>query len=202
MRYQKADDTNEGCEVDSNFIQLLRTRAEDNPSILRLLKKSRDKFTSPDIQNEILAIMGKLILRDISAEVSGKWFTIMVDERVDLSNKEQMVFCLRYVDDNFEVHEEFIGLYALDSTSAELIFATIKDILLRMDFSRGQCFDGASSMSGVKTGVAVKITQIEHRALYTHCYGHALNLSAQDTVKQLKIMEDTLNTTCENHQAY
>ena len=54
----------------------------------------------------------------------------------------------------------------------------------------------------MKTGVAVKITQIEHRALYTHCYGHALNLSAQDTVKQLKIMEDTLNTTCENHQAY
>ena len=142
-RYQKADDTNEGCEVDSNFIQLLRTRAEDNPSILRWLKKSRDKFTSPDIQNEILAIMGKSILRDISAEVSGKWFTIMVDETVDLRNKEQMVFCLRYVDDNFEVHEEFIGLYTLDLTSAELIFATIKDILLRMDFSRGQCFDGA-----------------------------------------------------------
>ena len=125
----------------------------------------------------------------------------MVDEIVDLSNKEQMVFCLRYIDDNFEVHEEFMGLYTLDSTSAELIFATIKDILLHMDLRiencRGQCCDGASSMSGVKTCVAVKITQIEHRALYTHCYGHALNLSAEDTVKQLKIMEDTLNTTCE-----
>lgn len=61
-RYQKVDDTNEGSESDSNFIQLLMTRAEDNPSIMKWLKKSRDKFTSPDIQNEILAIMGKLIL--------------------------------------------------------------------------------------------------------------------------------------------
>ena len=103
-RYQKADDRNEGWEVDSNFIQLLRTKAEDNPSILRWLKKSRDKFTSPDIQIEILATMGKLILQYTSAEVSGKWFTITVDETVDPSNKEQMFFCFRYVDDNLEVH--------------------------------------------------------------------------------------------------
>ena len=34
--------------------------------------------------------------------------------------------------------------------------------------------------------------------LFIHIVGHALNLSDQDNVKQLKIMEDTtLNTTCE-----
>ena len=52
-------------------------------------------------------------------------------------------------------------------------------------------------MSGVKSGVAVRIMQIETRALYTHCYGHALNLAAQDSVKHLTIMEDTLDTTYE-----
>lgn len=112
----------------------------------------------------------------------------MVDETVDLNNKEQLVFCLRYVDESMEVHEDFIGLYTLDSTSADLIFESIKDVLLRMNLrmenSRGQCYDGASSMSGVKTGVAAKITRIEHRALYTHCYGHALNLAVHDTVKK------------------
>ena len=34
--------------------------------------------------------------------------------------REKMVFCLRFVDGNLEVDEEFIGLYTLDSTSAEL----------------------------------------------------------------------------------
>ena len=66
----------EGCEIDSNFIQLLNLRAEDNPLILKWLQKSQDKFTSADIQNEILGIMAKSIQREIANEVSGKWFTI------------------------------------------------------------------------------------------------------------------------------
>ena len=75
----------------------------------------------------------------------------MVDETTDQSNTEQMVFSLGYVDDNLEVHEEFIGLYNLDSTSADLIFAAIKHVLLLMNLAiencRGRCYDGASSMS-------------------------------------------------------
>lgn len=63
--------------------------------------------------------MAKSVIREIASEVSGKWFIIMVDETTDLSNTEQMVFCLCYVDDDLEVHEEFIGIYKLDSTSAE-----------------------------------------------------------------------------------
>ncbi len=84
--------------------------------------------------------------------MSGQWFTIMVDETTDQSNVEQMVFCLCYVDSDLNVHEEFVGLYSLESTSADSIVSIIKDILLRMNLSpkncRGQCYDGASSMSG------------------------------------------------------
>ena len=56
----------------------------------------------------------------------------MVDET---TNTEQMVFSLGYVDDNLEVHEEFIGLYNLDSTSADLIFAAIKDVFITYESS-------------------------------------------------------------------
>ena len=42
----------------------------------------------------------------------------MVDETTDLSNTEQM---LRHVDDQFDVHEEVIGLYSLESISADSI---------------------------------------------------------------------------------
>ena len=60
-----------------------------------------------------------------------------------------------------------------------------------------QCFDGASSMSGKKNGVAKRISELEPRAIFTHCYGHALNLAASDTIKQSKIMKDALDTTHE-----
>ena len=182
------DDLKVSGEIDSNFFQLLKTRAEDNPRLLNWMEKSRDKFMSPDIQNEILCIMVLCIQREITNDVSGQWYTIMVDETTDMSNTEQLVFCIRYVDSNLEVHEEFIGLYSLESTSAESLFSTIKDILLRMNLRikkcRGQSYDGASSMSGHKSGVAKKIMDLESRALYTHCYGHALNLAAQDSIKQ------------------
>ncbi|KAI6652472.1 Zinc finger MYM-type protein 1-like [Oopsacas minuta] len=116
-------------ESDSNFIQLLRIRAEDNPNLLKWLDKCQDKFTSPDIQNEILKLMSLRILRDIVQQISGKMYTIMVEETTDLLNIEQMILCLRHVDDDLNVHEELIGLYSLGSTFADNIMLTIQDIL-------------------------------------------------------------------------
>ena len=182
-RYKSGDNSELGGEINSNFVQLLKTRAEDNPLIISWMEKSRDKFMSPDVQNEILSIMYHFVQREIASAVSGQWFTIMVDETTDQSNLEQMVFCVRYVDFDLEVHEEFVGLYSLETTSADSIVSTIKDILLRMNLSldncRGQCYDGASSMSGERSGVAKRIMDLQQRALYTHCYGHALNLAAR-----------------------
>ena len=65
---------------------------------------------SPDIRNEMLSIMALHILRDITADISGKWFTVMVNETTDISNTEQMVICLCYVDDSLKVYEEVVGL--------------------------------------------------------------------------------------------
>lgn len=171
-------------ELDSNFFQVLKTRSEDNPELKKWLQRSQDKFTSPDIQNEVLRLMALHILRDITSQLSGKWFTIMVDETTDLSNTEQLVLCIRYVDDCLNVHEEPVGLYSLESTTANSIMMTIQDILLRMNLRinncRGQCYDDASNMSGAKSGVCTRIRELEPRSIYTHCYGHALNLATQD----------------------
>ncbi len=82
-----------------------------------------------------------------------------------------------------------------------MLVSAIKDVLLRMNISfdklRGQCYDGESAMSGSKNGVAKCISDIEPRALFTQCYGHALNLAASDTVKKSKIVKDALNLTQE-----
>ena len=62
--------------------------------ISSLFKKSQVKFTSSDIENEILSIMALMILKEITSEIAGKWYTIMVNETTNLSNNEQMVLCL------------------------------------------------------------------------------------------------------------
>ena len=86
----------------------------------------------------------------------------------------------------------------MESTTSTVIVATITDVLLRMNLSisncRGQCYDGACSMSGSKSGVA---TELEPKALYTYCYGHSLNLAIQDALKGLKITRDNMDTIYE-----
>ena len=49
-------------------------------------------------------------------------------------------------------------------------------------------------MSGCRTGVATALCAKEPRALYSHCYGHALNLAIQDTVRGNSIVRYTLDT--------
>lgn len=96
---------------------------------------------------------------------------MIADETTDQSNKEQVVLILRWFDEALEVHEDFIGLYFTSSISAELLVAIIKDTLLRLNLKiehcRGQCYDGASVMSGAIKGVAKIIADVEPRAVYT-----------------------------------
>lgn len=68
----------------------------------------------------------------------------MVDETTDCSNREQAVLVLQYVDDNLEVQW----------------------LNLSISQAHGQCYDGASAMSGTKSGVARTITDLEKRAVY------------------------------------
>ena len=77
----------------------------------------------------------------------------------------------------------------------------VRDVLLRLNLSvtklRGQCYDGASAMAGLRGGLAKMITDDEPRALYIHCYGHALNLACSDAVKNSKIIKNSLDTAYE-----
>eukprot|EP00112_Aurelia_sp_Birch-Aquarium-sp1_P015994 Seg3588.3 transcript_id=Seg3588.3/GoldUCD/mRNA.D3Y31 product="Zinc finger MYM-type protein 1" protein_id=Seg3588.3/GoldUCD/D3Y31 len=184
----------EKSEADSNFYQLLQLRCDEDPSIVEWLQKKTYKFTLADIQNEMLEIMALGILREIAKNIqSAVIYTIMTDESADVSNKEQLVFCIRWVDDELIVHEDFIGMHPMEGTSADQIVFIIKDILLRMNLrledARGQCYDGAAAMAGAKTGVATQIKAINGKCLYTHCYGHALNLAVGDSIKSVECLK-------------
>ena len=48
-------------------------------------------------------------------------------------------------------------------------------------------------MSGHKTGVAKRIKDINPKCLYTHCYGHSLNLAVSDTVKGVSHLINTFD---------
>ena len=55
-------------------------------------------------------------------------------------------------------------------------------------------------MAGSRTGTATQLRHVEERAIFTHCYGHALNLAVVDIVKQSKVIKDVLDTVGEINQ--
>ena len=192
----------DGDESDSNMHQLLLLRSDDFPPIREFLERKQLKFTSHEIQNEFLSIMAQQVLHEIAASLqSAIFYALMVDETTDKANNEQIVLVFRWVDDALVAHEEFVGLYLTDSITSEALVAVIKDTLVRLNLKiqhcRGQCYDGASSMCGSRKGVAKKLLDEEPRAIFTHCYGHALNLAVGDCVKQCRVMKMALDVVAE-----
>ena len=116
------------------------------------------------------------------------------------SNREQFTINIWWVDANLQDNVAFIGLYAVDAISADCLVSAIKDVLIRTNLKpsccRGQCYDGASNMSGVKSGIAAQLCA-KKRALFTHCYCHALNLAIGDTIKQSKVCQNALDVAFE-----
>ena len=61
----------------------------------------------------------------------------------------------------------------------------------------GQCYDGAASMKGEKSGLKTRVLQLNDKALYVHCFGHSLNLAVQDCIKSIPEVQDLLDKTYE-----
>ena len=177
----------DGDDKNSEFYRLLVTRGEDDPELLRWIEqKYGRKYTSHEMQNEMLKGHGSANTEIAASIQRSTFFSIMADETTNTSNREQLVICLSWVDDDLVPHEDFIGMQKVERIDAETIKSVILDVLVRMNLAmqkcRGQCYDGCSTMAGHKGGVAAMIKKIEPRALFTHCYGHALNLAFADTI--------------------
>ena len=50
-----------------------------------------------------------------------KFYSVMGDEAADISNKEQLILCIRQVNNDFQVYEDFIRSHKLPNTTADEI---------------------------------------------------------------------------------
>ena len=108
----------------------------------------------------------------------------MADECTDKGVMEQLSLCIRYVTDDFLVHEEWLCFETLTETSAETISTTLKNLVasngLSMENCRAQVYDGASNMRGARGGVKTKILADYPLATFSYCSCHNLNLIVKD----------------------
>ena len=106
--------------IDDNLTQLLVLRSKDNPAILeRVFSNSianKRKFKHQDYQNELLSLMANEVLRNkLNLIKKSQFFSTICDEYTDVANKEQLSFCVRWVDEKLCANEDFLGYYELPS---------------------------------------------------------------------------------------
>ena len=80
-----------------------------------------------------------------------KDYFIAVNGTKDCSRNNQLSVCTRIVVKHLLHSEIFVGLYEIDSSSADSIEKMLLDVMARFDLSlnylRGQKYDGAANMT-------------------------------------------------------
>lgn len=126
------------------------------------IEKKSDKYVSHDLQNEVISIMANQLHRDLVRDISNSFFSIITDEYTDVSNNEQLVICLRWIDQNIDAHEDFFWILLYPkyrswhhNISYKGCFGPTTTVVVPVPMlSQGQCYDGASNMLGKRSGVA------------------------------------------------
>ncbi|XP_068703957.1 zinc finger MYM-type protein 1-like [Montipora foliosa] len=183
------------------FLELLHLRCKDLPWLQSKLQSQLQlhaQWTSPSIQNELLAIVSDLVLESFTTVVrKSGYFAIIMDETSDISRTEEVSLCLRYVI-NGETKETFVGFFATASTEGEVLYELAKTAInkldLRLENIIAECFDGAANMSGIRKGLATRMKECSPLGIYVHCYGHLLNLALQDTMTENETLRNAPGT--------
>ena len=190
---------------ESNFQATLKYASQYNDAIRDYLANARynAKYTSPEIQNELLELCASQILSSIVRDCNNAvCFTFIADESTDVGILEQISMCVRFVHKQdggeHQLREEFLCFVHADTgTKADALSAKFLDTLdslgIQGDKMRGQGYDGAAVMSGHVSGVQTRIRAVHPHAQYVHCRPHLLNLCIVHS-SQVRIIRNVMDT--------
>jgi hypothetical protein len=178
------------------FLSTLELLSHYNPILAKHIEKVNAKnnvisYFSPQIQNEIISILGKSTReKGLNRIKESKYYSIMFDCTPDVSHKEQMSQVLRYVyisNGTVSIEETFIDFIESHEKTGEGLALEITEKLKKDDLKvsncRGQSYDNAANMSGKYIGVKTRILQINNLAMYVPCNAHSFNLVGNDAAK-------------------
>jgi len=110
------DTSNQG-----NFRSILLYRSNGDEHLNSILQTpGRNKYITPQIQNEIISSCENLILQTIVKKVNdSQCFSVLADETTDISVTEQLALCVRYMNNENNANESFLKFIQVQSLSGK-----------------------------------------------------------------------------------
>ena len=212
----RGHDESEESSNRGNFIELLKFLAANSEEVNKFVLNNAPgncSLTSPMIQKQIISCFAIETRKKIIEEIGEDRFAILADESSDVSHKEQLALCLRFVDKLGRPREHFVGVVHVDDTTSLSLKEAIESLLvshgLTLTSIRGQEYDGASNMKGDIKGLKTLIMQESPSAYYVHCFAHQLQLVlvavAKDNtdcvwfLEQVTLLLNIVGVSCKRH---
>ncbi|XP_007502354.1 E3 SUMO-protein ligase KIAA1586 homolog isoform X2 [Monodelphis domestica] len=168
-------------------IELQEEKGEDIGSCLHT------RYSATRIAEHIAKEMKMRIFRDI-IEKNAK-ICVVIDETSAVSKKSTLVIYLQCtVQSAPSPVMLFVALKELMSMTADCIFSTLLSALNDCGFNNDYlndnliafCSDGANSVLGRKSGVALKLLENFPKIILWHCLNHRLQLSLDDSISEIE----------------
>ncbi|KAL1326644.1 hypothetical protein AAHE18_13G244600 [Arachis hypogaea] len=170
----RGHDESQSSSNRGNFLEIVKKNILENDP-------KNAKYTSNDVQKEILHILATKVRNSIREEIGDVKFCIIVDEARDESKKEKMAIVLKFVTLDGFVKERFFDVVHVTDTCAITLKKELISVLshynLQVENIRGQGYDGASNMRGEWNGLQALFLKDSPQAYYVHCFAHRLQLA-------------------------
>lgn len=183
-----------GEKNNGNYLGSLELIAQFDPFLQEHLRRYGNKgkgsvsYLSATICDQFIQLLGEKVRLAIVEELKvAKYYSISVDSTPDVSHTDQLTVILRYVKPDGVPVERFFCFLDIVNHDGEYLFKKIMEVLDKYDINimdcRGQCYDNASNMSGIYSGVQARLLAVNPLAVWIPCAAHSLNLVGVEAAK-------------------
>ncbi|XP_065656431.1 uncharacterized protein LOC136081928 isoform X1 [Hydra vulgaris] len=150
-------------------------------------------------RNEYIDLLAAENRKTIIQEVSkSELFSVMADTTPDISNKNQLAVCIRYIDSNGKANERLLDVIESTTKTGYEIAKYIYDCLVRHKINTNnvafQSYDFASIMSGHIKGAQHCFTEFVGYAVpYISCQAHRLNTFLEHSCNASPVIGEFIN---------
>lgn len=191
----------DGSEENGNFNQIVLLLSKHNAVLKKWLddkafRKHNVTYMSHDSQNEFIDLLSNEVKKKIIQEVKeADIYSVMADTTPDISHRDQLSVCVRYVNAAGEISERLLEIIEASDKTGLGIAETIESVIINNELPPKnvvfQSYDFASSMSGKINGTQQKLSELlGHTVLFIPCQAHRINTFLEHSCNASVIVGD------------